>query len=362
MCLSQIGDLKMSLEFVKFPSINKFEDHFNAKSSIYHTNNPQTWTLYGSPKLHGSNASIVFALGEMQIQSRNRILSIESDNLGFAAYANNPKIREFLEPRVQAIVNSFQESFEFQGLVDKLPKGEIIGGAIYGEWCGQGVQKSVGVSQVERFFAPFDVCALYKTKDEIIQLWLNTEFLDGFRNEELRILPVPELWVILLKTNDIDIIQTAIAEMQEITLQVENECPFARMEFDVSGIGEGVVWRTNDILNPVRIKVKGDKHKGSKETGTIIKPVNTIPMKTLEFVNRKIDVRRCEQAIEYLNEFGLEIDKTSTGKFIQWIVQDIIKEDLREAYELEIKPEDIKKVAPKIARECFERFLLTGNF
>lgn len=352
----------MSLEFVKFPSINKFEDHFNAKSSFYHANHPQQWILYGSPKLHGSNASIVFALGEMQVQSRNRIITVDSDNLGFAAYADNPEIREFLEPRVQAIVNSFQESMEFQGLVDSLPKGEIVGGAIFGEWCGQGVQKGVGVSQVERFFAPFDVCALYKTKDEIIQLWLNTEFLDGFRNEELRIFPVPELWVISLKTDDAERIQSAIAEMQEITLQVENECPFTKMEFDVSGVGEGVVWRTNDAINPVRIKVKGDKHKGLKETGTTIKPVNTIPMIALEFVNRKIDVRRCEQAIEYLNEFNLAIDKTSTGKFIQWIVQDIIKEDTREAEELGVDIDDIKKVAPKIARECFERYLISGSF
>src|ERR1051325_7000074 len=54
---------------------------------------PKTWnlptlTFTGTVKLHGSNASIRVGQDFVNYQSRNRTLTLESDNAGFALWAS----------------------------------------------------------------------------------------------------------------------------------------------------------------------------------------------------------------------------------------------------------------------------------
>ena len=49
--------------------------------------------FYGTPKLHGTNASIVFYKdGSTQIQSRNNILNQHQDNMDFYKWMNPERV------------------------------------------------------------------------------------------------------------------------------------------------------------------------------------------------------------------------------------------------------------------------------
>jgi len=97
----------------------------------------------GTVKIHGTNASVV--LPENYAQSRNNIITVENDNAGFARF-HNEKSLVFLD-------------FYSQINTD-LP---IV---IYGEWAGKGIQRGVGISEIERSFFIFGVKVLAEVDTE----------------------------------------------------------------------------------------------------------------------------------------------------------------------------------------------------
>lgn len=341
-------------EFKKYPSIEGFK-HKDIKRS-------KNTTFYGQPKLHGTNAGIQLYEGRYLVHGRNRELTLDSDNYNFAEFALSEPVQEFVQPRLQAVLNSFLESSFFHDFSKEHP-GTVKGIALYGEYAGQGIQKNVAISQVEKFFAPFDIAVIYElndciTDDKITRLWLNSELLEGFRNEDLRIFPVPELWVIDIKSPE------DIEEIQSLTIQVENECPFAKIEFGISGIGEGIVWKTSDMYQRSTFKTKGDKHSGKSSRDKVTKTPKQIAKMTKAqlFVEDKVSTRRLQQGLEYLQEFNILLEKKSTKQFIDFVLNDIFKEHSDEISELELDVDTIKKLVPKLAGYHFNKFLTEGEF
>ena len=88
----------------------------------------------GTVKIHGTNAGVVCVPGQpLRPQSRNRELSLENDNMGFAAFvADHERTLRSYAGEVRYVC----------GLSRRTP---IV---LYGEWCGPGVQKGVGVSKL----------------------------------------------------------------------------------------------------------------------------------------------------------------------------------------------------------------------
>lgn len=73
-------------------------------------------------------------------------------------------------------------------------------------------------------------------------------------------------------------------------------------------------------------KVKGEKHSISKVK--TIAPVNVERIeKITEFVEYSCTGNRLNQGLDYLKEQGLPLDPTSTGDFIRWVMNDILKEE-----------------------------------
>src|SRR3954447_23909367 len=108
-----------------------------------HTYRPETGKVdfAGTVKVHGTNITIVFRNygSHPQIQSRNRIITSDSaatDNSGAAA---------FLTPWLGKLKGEVERALGKQYATWK----EIM---ITGEFAGQGVQKGVGVSGLERFY------------------------------------------------------------------------------------------------------------------------------------------------------------------------------------------------------------------
>ena len=80
----------------------------------------------------------------------------------------------------------------------------------------------------------------------------------------------------------------------EITNYVEKECPVAR-EFNVKGLGEGVVWTGMFKDSVYRFKVKGEKHSISKVKK--LAPVDTEKINSIkEFVIYAVTDNRLVQA------------------------------------------------------------------
>lgn len=77
-------------EFIKWPKIGQFRNAVKAMRSFcdYHQI-PLPVVMYtGTIKVHGTNAAVRFINGEVKFQSRNRMISVDDDNLGFARWAD----------------------------------------------------------------------------------------------------------------------------------------------------------------------------------------------------------------------------------------------------------------------------------
>ena len=305
---------------IKFPSIEQFRNvihhvkashHYVGKDEagqpIYdHTRELPTLRFQGTVKLHGTNAAVVydFASRELSYQSRERVLTLEQDNAGFMA----------AQMKNEAAWLEFLNTMFYPGVAKV---------AVYGEWCGQGIQKGVAISELPKMFVIF--AAKFICIDGI-------QFWSGPLSEEAEFTNIPgvrdieefPMWEL-----DIDFANPELAQnrMIEITEAVENECPVGRA-FGVSGIGEGVVWT---CITPgwegTRFKVKGEKHSASK-----VKTLAAVDVEAIQalkdFVDATVTEQRLEQGLDNLVREQLKpLEMTSMGDFIRWVYNDVVKEE-----------------------------------
>ena len=280
--------------------------------------------FYGTVKLHGSNTAIVVDMKNDMIyaQSRESILTPQSDYKEFA---------------------KFVEEIGKDTIVDMLSHG-IIGElyttdepiVIYGEWCGQGIQSGVGISQLPRMFVIFAVKIgnRWCDKNEFCNMQIpDKKIYNIFKGANNGDPSTPALFYnTVIDFNNLSTITDALSEVTE---DVERECPFAKT-FGISGIGEGIVWRSicdyrtkkfcgGDDGDPWMFKVKGDKHKNVKEKSLItIAPEVTDNIN--QIVSSVLTEQRLNQGIEKLGEKGLEVSKKNTSNFLMWIKDDITRE------------------------------------
>ena len=293
-----------------------------------------TLTFTGTTKLHGTNAAIGYNLNTETkwAQSRNNIITPEADNEGFAKFVETVDIKQLLE----LLDISFLEN-------------EVV---IYGEWCGKGIQKGVAINELDKMFVVFAVCTI-DVEDE--RYWIRKEEVKKIRIPEQRVFniydgPTYEI------TIDFNKPVLSTEQLDELTIAVENECPFAKL-FNVSGIGEGIVWICQDPeWNTSRIwfKVKGAKHQSSKGKTKKLAPADIEKAKnSLDFADRVVTDSRCEQSLDQLRMNKKPQDRTSLGDFIRWIVQDVLKE---ESDVMEESGLDAKSIGGPIAKKAKEWF------
>ena len=315
-----------------------------------------TLTFEGSVKAHGTNASItshVSNLVDSWAQSRERILTIDNDNYGWAKYTVQHNV--VFANLLVAAEHTFHSA-------------PITHYSVFGEWCGQGVQKGVGISNVPKMFIIFGIVAwegpvdnegeqhrVYFTKDQLQRTVNYAKEITGFLGEEW-----PDnmytKYDFKTYTIDIDFNQPELAQnkLGELTVEVEHECPIAK-HFGVDGVGEGIVW---SCVTPgyeqsrFMFKVKGEKHSSSKVktlASIDVEKVNTIN----EFAETVITESRLTQGLEYLKVNNISIEPKSIPVFLKWISDDVVKEetDTLVASNLEIK--DVMTRVKYVARNWF---------
>jgi len=322
---------------IKFPSIEQFRSvckHVMDRAK-YNNELPPTLEFRGTVKLHGTNASIVLHEdGTHQVQSKNNV--IDKGHFGFVNFVND---------NIDLIKSN----------IKNLPKTYPM--TIFGEWCGEGIQKGVALSQLPKMFVVFAIS--YGEGENVVRQDHNKldDILNFDKLNESSMYNVDQfgIYPMLIDFNNPALVQN---DMIALTEEVEKECPAGKF-FSVSGIGEGIVYkcvsyeyRSSDFW----FKVKGEKHSVTK-VKTLVE-VDVVKLKSIaEFLDRVITENRLLQGIEYLNEMDMEISQKSTGAFLSWIFADVMKEegDVLEASELTKK--DISRDLGKNARMWYFNYL-----
>jgi hypothetical protein len=236
--------------------------------------------------------------------------------------------------------------------------------AIYGEWCGNGIQKGVAVCNLRKMFVIFGVKCV---SHDGTNYWL--DLADFTRsNPHSRPIAAGDIYNIhdfptYSVTIDISRPEAAQNIISDLTLKVEEECPVGKF-FGVSGIGEGIVW--------THLMTDGScwlfKTKGTKHSATKVKTIATVDLEKVEsvshFVEMTVTTTRLSQALEHLycldpslSTYGKEYNIKDLGKIIEWVRNDIIKEDsnLMGANNLTIK-DIMNKLSTRVA-EMFKVIL-----
>ena len=150
---------------------------------------------------------------------------------------------------------------------------------------------------------------------------------------------------------DFNMPQLVQNQLSELTLQVEEQCPVAKV-FGFNGIGEGIVWtaEVNGVVH--RFKVKGEKHSSSK-----VKTLAAVDVEKLnsitEFVEYAVTDSRFNQALENVFPNNEPVDTKKLGDVIRWVVNDVVKEELDTLASNGLEPKEVNKYISNSVRTKF---------
>jgi hypothetical protein len=284
--------------------------------------------------VHNCNASFVYDFSEDQLyaQSRNRVLSITSDNYGFAFWveSNKNKLKNIIDQLSYIATDKSLSSI-----------------VVYGEWAGPGIQKNVAISEIEKkSFFVFAAKLIFADESFI---WVHHNWL---KSENFMYLNSDTIYFIEdFETFDIEIDfnqpEMSINKMVELVNQVEKECPVGKA-FGISGIGEGIVFSNQSL----RFKCKGNLHSVTN-TKTLI-PVDEEKLNTVkEFVDYAVTENRLEQMMQKMNEFNIELTPKNVGVYFKFVNDDVIKEEMDTLIDSELEFKDVVKSIQNKARTYY---------
>ena len=213
-----------------------------------------------------------------------------------------------------------------------------------------GIQKSVGISQLPKMFVIFAVKI-----DDVYQDMKNFTHLKVEDQQIYNIMQFPN-FSIEIDFNSPELMQNKLIEL---TQGVEKECPVAKY-FGVEGVGEGIVWEYINGEERYIFKVKGEKHQNSK-----VKTLTTVDVEAVENINSFIEYavteNRLLQGVDKMKELGLPIEPKTTGEYLRWVYNDVVKE---EADTMVANGIDQKKIGSAISAKARMFWLnyLNSNF
>jgi len=330
-------------KLVKFPKIAGFRDTVYSVNRhadfeglndegepILNPNNPRPVIDFtGTVKLHGTNAAVCWDGTELWAQSKERIITAESDNHGFAFFVDGR--REILETAMRSLRDQF-----------KIPNDCII--AMYGEWCGKGIQRGVAISQLEKMFVVFKI--KIATPDESANYWLDYDYTDlsfvnicAIQDVQVRFIESFDTFKITIDFSDVAVAQDKLVAL---TNGVEVECPVGRA-LGVAGVGEGIVWTGSHDGQYYMFKVKGEKHSSSKVRK--LAPVDVEKVNSIkEFVEYAVTENRLEQGFDELfTSKKIEASKKYIGEFLKWVQSDVVKEEADTMAQNGLEPKEVNK-------------------
>jgi len=290
----------------KMPSIGQYR---NAVRQVrehckYHEKPLPTLTFHGTVKLHGTNASIQVRDDQIEYRSKNRVLVPGDDHAGFAKHMSEN------EKSVMWLINDIRRQF------DCTDEDRIT---VYGEWCGEGIQKAVGISELAKMFMVFAL----RINDE----WKPIISLTAREEANIYLIVDFPMFAVQIDLNNPHLVQN---KMADLTLKIEAECPVAKHFGIAEGVGEGIVWKCVDddwLSSDYWFKVKGEKHSSSR-----VSKLANVDIEHIEGINNVVDTfvteSRLEQGLqEAVLDKGGELEMRYIGDFLKWVFADIMKEE-----------------------------------
>jgi hypothetical protein len=309
------------MEHVKFPSIEQFRTIVKyVRDTCKYNSIPEPILKFrGTVKLHGTNSSVVQTAGALWAQSRERVITPESDNAGFAQFTIT---RSDLWKEIDANIRTTA------GLTPE----DVV--TVYGEWCGGNIQAGVGINGLPKMFVMFGIRVGTGDTTRYLSKMVHDELFeamgDALKANSIYSIYAFQTWEMDINFAHPELVQNA---MIEITMAVEAECPVAKAFGIANGVGEGVVWTCIDTderfyNRGLLFKVKGEKHSASKVkvlAAVDVEKVNTINA----FVDKVVTENRLVQMRDKLTEMEVDpLDIKNIGVFLKFLTSDVIKEEL----------------------------------
>ena len=294
----------------------------------------------GTVKLHGSNSGVACG-DELVPQSRNRVLSVKEDNMGFANFVNDQaKAIRDLEARLRA-------EHEIDG--DK----KLV---LYGEWIGPGIQTGMAINKLPtKQWVLFGAKTVQGEDSEYLDILRSLE--GGYDAEGIFSVYDVDTWELDIDFASEKSKEEAIKLFEDYTDNVEKTCPWGE-KFGIDGLGEGIVWVPVDGHwgnSDLYWKSKGTKHKEVKRAQRNKPSLDPEVIASVEkFVEFSVTENRLNKGLDYLTEMGHPIEMRSMGEFIKWLSKDVEREC---SIELEANDLKWKQVAKAIGAKAKEFFM-----
>ena len=336
---------------IKWPSIDQFRQVIRnvRENSAYHGLPLPTVEFEGTVKLHGSNGSLRVTENGVRAFSRERECTIEQDNAGWAHFVNT---NDYSFDALTSYILDFNH-----------PGSPFEAGryTIYGEWCGGSIQAKVGLNKLDKHFVVFG--AYDHTEEKFLNRnWMRGIIANPTLLNDFNAVGIWFVYQIPTYSITIDFSQpeTAIERLEALTLQIEEECPWAAFR-GATGIGEGLVWASVNDTGDFRywFKTKGVKHQGKDDSK--VKTLSVDPAKVAairELVSVLLPEWRLEQGVTYLRENGYSFDQKATGQYLQWVMKDVLKE---EADTITANPWEWKELTPYLTTAARDYFFKALN-
>ena len=294
-------------------------------------------------KIHGThadwNCKKIDDTWIVKPQSRNRNISTDNDNCGFA---------KFTENILSNIIELLNSHFENNNKV-----------LISGEFAGKNIQKNVAIEHLSTFMTIFDICT-----DGV---WLDVVDIRSFKQNEVGVYNIGQ-FPVKYSTINLEDPEKDFQKLVSYVSEIEKECPVGKF-FGVTGIGEGIVCKLighneisfrdemNFYLSPsYSFKIKGDEHQVSKNKNSTMN-IPKVNKNLNVFIKNNACDARFNQGFDYLREYNLPLDKTSVGKFIEWVRNDIFKEEYDDIKTLNIEEKLICKEINKAANSFYFKYI-----
>lgn len=316
------------MNFNKYSKTPQFDAAIKSirMSCDYHNEPYPVIQFTGTVKLHGTNAGVGFKQGveygsttqEVWFQSRERAITPEDDNAGFASWGTeNAKYFRSMMANVARMCET----------------DEVM---IFGEWAGGNIQGSdVAIRHLPKTFYVFAIKYKIGEKfekdaegvDQLVPVWASLDIknitfsgITGMRN-------INEFQNTTTEV-DVNNPSASIEFLHNITRYVEDRCPVAYAQ-GVEGIGEGLVWEGKFKGETFVFKTKGEKHSTSKVTTLRVPTAEDLARIAAagNFVDAVATENRLNQGFDKLQELGLTVEMKNLGTYLKWVNTDINEED-----------------------------------
>lgn len=326
--------------FVKFPSIEQYHHLLKSARKTFLRKDNEASSLeidfIGTVKVHGTNAGAVWNVNSgLHAQSRNRIITEDNDNFDFASFVAIHS----------TAIKSVMQKIATQYNIDL--KDEHAHFALFGEYCCDNIQAKVALTGLKpRKWIVYDAAILTTGEGEEQIRWL--DILDeDFSDHQSEIYNIATFGLFKFR-GDFNDLEPTREFIKTKTLEVEDECPVGKYfgRNKAAGdctTGEGVVWRVSKVFRDGvemdltqfpklsrRFKHKGELHATNyKSTNVPLVPERMAEI--TEFVQATVTEQRLEQGFTEIVGQHEEQPQTKIGTFAEWVIADILKEDMDHA-------------------------------